>query len=154
MINSPGYDGMAWADAKKKITADLAAKGVAKATVNYKLRDWLFSRQRYWGEPFPIVWVNEADYAKAKAARGAALPAEPVTFVENGKKVFALPLPAGALPLALPDVQSFLPSGNGESPLANVPEWLEIWFNHETGEAVPASQAKPAGEAWLRGRCE
>ncbi len=154
LINSPGYDGMAWPEAKKKITADLAARGVGKATVNYKLRDWLFSRQRYWGEPFPIVWVNEIDYAKAKAARGNALPAEPVTFAEGGKRLFALPLPANALPLELPDVQSYLPSGTGESPLANVPEWLEIWFNHETGAAVPASQPRPVGDAWLRGRRE
>ncbi len=154
LINSPGYDGMAWPDAKKKITADLAARGVAKATVNYKLRDWLFSRQRYWGEPFPIVWVSESDYAKARAARGHALPEKPVTFVREGVAHYALPLPAGALPLPLPDVQSYLPSGKGESPLANVPDWLEIWFNPETGAAVPASQPKPAGEAWLRARRE
>jgi hypothetical protein len=65
LINSPGYDGLTWPEAKKKITIDLAARGVGKATVNYKLRDWLFSRQRYWGEPFPIVWISEADYRKA-----------------------------------------------------------------------------------------
>jgi leucyl-tRNA synthetase len=158
MINSPGYDGMAWPDAKKKITADLAARGIGKATVNYKLRDWLFSRQRYWGEPFPIVWVSEEDYAKVKTKRGesaaSALPSKPVTFASGGRTHYALPLPAGALPLQLPDVQSYLPSGTGESPLANVPEWLEIWFNHETGAAVPASQPRPAGEAWLRARRE
>ena len=154
LINSPGYDGMAWPDAKKKITADLAARGVGKATVNYKLRDWLFSRQRYWGEPFPIVWVGAEDYAKAKAARGAALPEKPVTFASGGETHYALPVPTVALPLVLPDVQSYLPSGSGESPLANVTEWLEIWFNHETGAAVPASQARPSGEAWLRARRE
>jgi leucyl-tRNA synthetase len=154
LINSPGYDGMPWPEAKKKITADLAARGAGKATVNYKLRDWLFSRQRYWGEPFPIVWVNAADYAKAKAARGATLPDKPVTYTSDGATHFALPLPARALPLELPDVQSYLPSGNGESPLANVPAWLEIWFNHETGAAMPAAQPRPAGEAWLRGRRE
>src|SRR5205085_1104593 len=120
VINSPGYDGMAWPEAKKKITADLAARGVGKATVNYKLRDWLFSRQRYWGEPFPIVWVSEVDYAKAKAARGDALPGSPVTFASEGVTHYALPLPAASLPLVLPDVQSYLPSGTGESPLANV----------------------------------
>lgn len=152
-IDSGFLDGLSTAEAKKKITADLAAKGIGKGTVNYKLRDWLFSRQRYWGEPFPIVWVNEADYARAAKVR-RDLPAQPVTFVENGVTLYALPLPETALPLQLPDVQSYLPSGTGESPLANVPEWLEIWLNAETGAAVPTSQPKPAGDAWVRGRRE
>ncbi len=154
LINSPGYDGLAWPEAKKKITTDLAVRGVARATVNYKLRDWLFSRQRYWGEPFPIVWVSESDYAQAKAARSSTLPTVPVTFTENGITHCALPLPVGALPLELPKVQSYLPSGSGESPLANVSEWLEIWFNYETGAAVPASQPRPDGDAWVRARRE
>jgi leucyl-tRNA synthetase len=153
LINSPGFDGLDWAEAKKKIIADLAAKGIGKATINYKLRDWLFSRQRYWGEPFPIVWVSEADYRRAAALR-SDLPAQPVTFVEGGVTQFALPLPDAALPLTLPDVQSYLPSGTGESPLANVSGWLEIWFNVQTGASVPASQSKPAGDAWVRGRRE
>ena len=154
LIHSDGYTGLAWADAKKKITADLAARGVAAATVNYKLRDWLFSRQRYWGEPFPIVWVNETDYRAAEKIRAGTLPANPVTFTSEGVTHFALPLPAAALPLALPDVQSYLPSGNGESPLANVTEWLELWLNVETGAAIPASQARPAGSSWIRARRE
>ena len=153
LINSPGYDGMDWADAKKKISADLATKGIGKATINYKLRDWLFSRQRYWGEPFPIVWVSETDYRKAAALR-SDLPASPVTFIENGVTQFALPLPEGSLPLTLPETQSYLPSGTGESPLANVTEWLEVWFNVQTGASVPASQPQPTGDAWVRGRRE
>ena len=153
LINSPGYDGLAWPDAKKKITLDLAARGVGKATVNYKLRDWLFSRQRYWGEPFPIVWISEADYRRAAALR-QDLPAQPVTFSENGVTLFALPLPAEALPLELPNVQSYLPSGNGESPLANETPWLEIWFNVATGAALSATEPRPAGEAWIRARRE
>ena len=154
LVNSPGYDNLPWSDAKQRLTADLAARGVAKATVNYKLRDWLFSRQRYWGEPFPIVWVSEADYAKARATRADALPSEPVTFRQDGVLHCALPLPASALPLELPPVQSYLPSGQGESPLANETDWLEIWFNFETGAAMPASQARPAGDAWVRARRE
>ncbi len=153
VINSPGYDGLSWPEAKKKITADLAAKGVAKGTVNYKLRDWLFSRQRYWGEPFPIVWVTEADYGCAAAGR-KDLPAHPVTFAEKGVTHYALPLPDAALPLVLPAVQSYLPSGNGESPLAHETAWLEIWLDTVTGAASPASSPKPAGENWIRARRE
>ena len=154
LINSPGYDGMAWSDAKQKITQNLSARGVAQATVNYKLRDWLFSRQRYWGEPFPIVWVDEANYAKAKIICPAALPSTPVTFKQSGTVHFALPVPAAALPLELPEVKSYLPSGGGESPLANETNWVEIWFNCESGQSVPATSLKPDGESWVRGRRE
>ncbi len=150
LTNSPGYDGLPWEEAKKKITAALAAQQRGKATVNYKLRDWLFSRQRYWGEPFPIVWVNAADYERAKAVR-TDLPAQPVTYSQNGDTLYALPLPVSALPLQLPDVQSYLPSGTGESPLANQTDWVDIWINVATGAAVPASQAKPSDGTWVRG---
>ncbi|MEI6861123.1 MAG: leucine--tRNA ligase [Verrucomicrobiota bacterium] len=154
LVNSPGYDGLPWPDAKKKISTDLAARGAGQATVNYKLRDWLFSRQRYWGEPFPIVWVGETDYAKVKAARPADMPTHAVTFAQDGITHFAVPLPAGALPLELPAVESYLPSGTGESPLANVTGWLEIWCDVVTGATVPAAQPRPAGAAWVRARRE
>jgi leucyl-tRNA synthetase len=156
LVHSEDYTGLPWGEAKKKLTADLAARGRGKATVNFKLRDWLFSRQRYWGEPFPVLWVTEGDYRLAAAARASDLPPEPVTYRDSATNAtwYALPLPASALPLTLPDVQTYLPSGNGESPLANVTEWLEVWINFNTGESVPASQAKPVGEAWIRARRE
>jgi len=146
-------NGLGVEDAKARINAWLESKQLGTRRINYKLRDWLFSRQRYWGEPFPIVWVSEPDYIRAAAIR-ADLPKEPVTFAEGGVTQYALPLPDAALPLQLPDVQSYLPSGTGESPLANETAWLEIWFNATTGESVPASQAKPAGDGWLRARRE
>ena len=154
LVHSEGYTGLDWREAKMRITADLAEKGTARPTVNFKLRDWLFSRQRYWGEPFPIVWVSEADYMKAVLERLADLPEQPVTYSSGGDTFFALPLPEQALPLTLPEVQSYLPSGTGESPLANVSEWLEIWVNYRTGESRPASATKPEGSAWIRGRRE
>jgi len=154
LINSGSYTGLDWAEAKRRITADLAARGVGQEAVNYKLRDWLFSRQRYWGEPFPIVWVDEADYRRAAAVRAADVPPAPVTYTQDGVTHYALPLPARALPLELPAVQTYLPSGTGESPLANCTAWLEIWFNYETGAALPATQPRPAGGAWVRARRE
>ena len=154
LVNSPGYEGLPWREAKRRITADLAARGAAKEAVNYKLRDWLFSRQRYWGEPIPIVWTSEADYRRAVAARPAGVPAVPVQYTSGGVTLFALPLPESALPLRLPEVQSYLPSGDGESALANVPDWLEIWYDHETGATVPASGPRPAGPSWIRARRE
>ncbi len=89
-------DGLAPVDAIPKITAWLETIGKGRKSVNYKLRDWLFARQRYWGEPFPIVWVE----------------GEPK------------PLPEEQLPLVLPETTNFTPSGNGESPLANLEDWL------------------------------
>src|ERR1035437_864332 len=147
LIHSAAYTGLDWPEAKKRITADLAARNAGKATVNFKLRDWLFSRQRYWGEPFPIVWLNEADYRHPIAHRSGDVPASPVRFTSGGVTQYPLPLPAGALPLELPSVQSYLPSGNDESPLDNESAWLEIWFNVETGAAGPAAAPKPAGDA-------
>ncbi len=146
-------NGLQVEEAKARIIAWLEEKDLGERRVNYKLRDWLFSRQRYWGEPFPIVWVSETDYRRAAALR-SDLPATPVTFAENGVMQYALPLPTTALPLTLPEVQSYLPSGTGESPLANETAWLDIWFNAQTGEAVPATRPRPAGEPWMRARRE
>jgi leucyl-tRNA synthetase len=154
LINSGAYSGLDWAEAKQRITAELAGRGAGKAAVTFKLRDWLFSRQRYWGEPFPIVWVDEADYRRAAAARPADFPSTPVVYRLDGRDHYAMPLPAAALPLELPEVQSYLPSGTGESPLAHCTDWLEIWINCSTGEFVPASGPRPVGEAWIRGRRE
>ncbi len=89
-------NGLAPDDAIPKITAWLESHGKGRKAVNYKLRDWLFARQRYWGEPFPIVWVE-------------------------GR---TLPIPEEQLPVLLPETSNFKPSGNGESPLANLTDWL------------------------------
>ncbi len=89
-------DGLTPADAIPKITAWLESRGKGRKTINYKLRDWLFARQRYWGEPFPIIWTD----GESK------------------------PLPEEQLPLTLPETKNFKPSGSGESPLANLKDWL------------------------------
>ena len=158
LVHSDGYSGLPWAEAKQRITADLAARGAGRATINYRLRDWLFSRQRYWGEPFPLVWVNTTDYAAALATAAGAgvelpVPTEPVTCVIDGETRYALPLPEAALPLRLPEVTSYQPTGTGESPLAAITEWVDIWYNPATAEAVPATAAQPA-PTWIRARRE
>ncbi len=98
-------NGLPVREAKKKITDWLAKKGYGKEAVNYKLRDWLFSRQRYWGEPFPIIFVD----GEAK------------------------PVPEEELPVTLPDVEKYQPSGTGESPLATIDEWVNT-TDPETGK--------------------
>ena len=105
-----------------KITAWLEAKGKGKKAVNYKLRDWLFARQRYWGEPFPVAWVEE----------------DPK------------PLSEEQLPLLLPETTNFKPSGNGESPLANLSEWLTITDSATGKPARRETNTMPqwAGSCW------
>lgn len=154
LIHSDGYSGLPWQEAKQRITADLADKGRAKATVNFKLRDWLFSRQRYWGEPIPIVWVDQTGYEAAVAARMAGLPDSPVTYEADGMTHYALPVPEDRLPLELPDVASYQPSDSGESPLANAHAWVDIWFNPTTGDSVGANEAPSDTTGWIRGRRE
>ncbi|MGI8435805.1 MAG: leucine--tRNA ligase [Chthoniobacterales bacterium] len=95
-INSPLIEGLPTKEAKEKITQVLADRGAGRRAVNYKLRDWLFSRQRYWGEPFPIVW---------ESGRHRSLGEE-------------------ELPLVPPDLEDFKPTGTGEPPLAKATEWL------------------------------
>ncbi len=95
-INSPIINGLTSAEAKKKITAWLEERGLGKRAINYKLRDWLFSRQRYWGEPFPIVWEN----GKHRALQEKELPVVP------------------------PPLDDYKPTGTGEPPLAKAKEWI------------------------------
>lgn len=153
LINSGDCDGLSPAEAKEKLDARFSAARRGRSTIQFKLRDWLFSRQRYWGEPFPIVWVTEQDYARATATAKLPVPTEPVTAVIDDETRFALPLPTDALPLRLPNVQSYEPTGTGESPLAAITAWLEIWHNPQTGEAVPATDPQPAAH-WVRARRE
>ena len=97
LVNSGFLNGLSVAEAKKKILEWLEENHVGKAKTNYKLRDWVFSRQRYWGEPIPIVHCPECG---------------------------AVPVPEDQLPLRLPDVESYEPTGTGESPLAGIDEWV------------------------------
>lgn len=97
MINSGEWNGMESSVLKKEAPHIIEEKGFGRATVNYKLRDWVFSRQRYWGEPIPIVHCPDCG---------------------------PVPVPEDQLPLLLPDVESYEPTGTGESPLAAIDEWV------------------------------
>jgi len=115
-------DGLRAAAAIGKITAWLEQRGVGKKAINYKLRDWLFSRQRYWGEPIPIVWADGEPHA----------------------------IPEQMLPVALPETQSFKPSGTGESPLANLKGWVETTLPGTSQPARRETNTMPqwAGSCW------
>ena len=145
MINSGIYNGMQSNVALDKIIGDLKDSGKGKRTINYKLRDWLFSRQRYWGEPFPIVWIKEEDYFKAirfeNSNVASYLPKEPVYFEENGFRRYAMPISPTELPLHLPEIEVIEPSGSEESPLANVSDWVNVYYNILTGETRQVSDS-------------
>jgi leucyl-tRNA synthetase len=121
-INSDFLNGLHIAEAKEKITDWLEENGVGNKSVNFKLRDWLFSRQRYWGEPFPIIHVD----------------GEPK------------PLPESELPVTLPEVDDFQPTKSGEPPLARAEDWIKT-TDPETGkEAIRETNTMPqwAGSCW------
>jgi leucyl-tRNA synthetase len=121
-VNSDFLNSLETPDAKKKITAWLEEKGLGRRTINYKLRDWLFSRQRYWGEPFPIVWQPSPDG----------------TFHHQ-------PLPEASLPLLPPELSDFKPTSTGEPPLARAKQWVEL-----PGGAKRETNTMPqwAGSCW------
>ncbi len=122
-VNSGFLDGMDTETAKKAITAWLEERKLGKLAINYKLRDWLFSRQRYWGEPIPVV---------------------------HCPKCGVVALPESSLPLALPDVTTYEPSGTGESPLAKIAEWVQTTCPVCGGPAKRETNTMPqwAGSCW------
>ena len=148
LIDSGEFSGMHSSEARDKIIDWLNQKGSAKEKVNYKLRDWVFSRQRYWGEPFPIVWVSEEDYQKAAGEVAELLPKQPVS--RNDGKEFALPVPLTQLPVVLPMVDKFQPEGLGKGPLAQATDWVNVWFNTKSGETVSASKSMPDEGNWVK----
>ncbi|MDR0451957.1 MAG: leucine--tRNA ligase [Treponema sp.] len=128
-VNSGPFNGLPTRETIAKITAWLEEKGAGKKAVNYKLRDWVFSRQRYWGEPIPVVHCE-----RCRAEQGSAI----------------VPLPESALPLTLPEVQSYAPTGTGESPLAGITDWVNTRCPKCGGPARRETNTMPqwAGSCW------
>ena len=144
LINSGELSHKDSESAKNAIIERLAADKRGKASVNFKLRDWLFSRQRYWGEPFPVIWLNESDYAQVDDSLKSVK--RPVTCEVDGELLYAIILPETELPLELPSVESYTPSPDGQSPLSKASDWLKVFIDPKTG----ASSAE-AREGWLPG---
>jgi len=122
-VNSGEFTGLPTEEAKKRITSWLEEKGIGKRAVNYKLRDWIFSRQRYWGEPIPVV---------------------------HCEKCGIVPLSEKDLPLKLPQVKSYAPTGTGESPLAGITDWVNTACPKCGGKAKRETNTMPqwAGSCW------
>ncbi len=123
LVNSEFLNGLSVAEAKVKITEFLTEKGIGHAKTNYKLRDWVFSRQRYWGEPIPIIHCDKCGY---------------------------VPLKEEELPLMLPEVDSYMPTDTGESPLAAMDSWVNVSCPKCGGPAKRETDTMPqwAGSSW------
>ena len=123
LINSDFLNGLEVKDAKEKMIKFLEEKGIGQAKTNYKLRDWVFSRQRYWGEPIPMVHCDKCGY---------------------------VPIDESELPLLLPEVESYMPTDNGESPLAAMTDWVNTTCPCCGGPAKRETDTMPqwAGSSW------
>lgn len=123
LINSEEFTGLTVEEAKEKITDKLVNMGIAKKVNNYKMRDWIFSRQRFWGEPIPMIYCEKCGWQ---------------------------PMKEEDLPLLLPDVAEYEPTENGESPLANITSWVNTTCPHCGGKAKRETDTMPnwAGSSW------
>ncbi len=123
LMNSPLIDGLSPDEAKRKMIEILEERGIGRQKVNYKLRDWVFSRQRYWGEPMPLVYCDVCGWQ---------------------------PVPESELPVLLPDVENYEPTDNGESPLAKMTDWINTTCPKCGGAARRETDTMPqwAGSSW------
>lgn len=131
LVNSGAFDGMQSSEAREEIVAWLEEQGTGRTKTTFKMRDWLISRQRYWGAPIPVVHTE---------SHGVIAIAD------------------DQLPVVLPDVEDYKPQkntgGGATSVLATVEDWVHVWIDTQTTETVPYSAGKPAGDHWVEGHRE
>ena len=127
LINSGDFDGLRSEEAREQVVAWLEQQGLGRSKTTYKMRDWLISRQRYWGAPIPMVHVDGFG---------------PIAVADE------------CLPVILPEVENFKPTGGNTSVLAQVDDWVRVWVDVEAGKTVPITEPKPAGDNWHEGRRE
>lgn len=133
LINSESFDGLTSDEAKIKITEYVGGKVVTR----YKLRDWVFARQRYWGEPFPVVYATKINLETGELERDAS--AEPIMVADS------------ELPVLLPEVESYEPTGTGESPLAIINNFINIYgYLNEEGEFISCNQSDEKAKLFKR----
>lgn len=121
LINSAEFSGLVVEDAKEKITDKLVAKGIARRVNNYKLREWIFARQRYWGEPIPVIHYDDG-----------------TTGV----------LDDADLPLVLPELKDYSPSKDGSSPLNKATDWVNVSYHGKSGKRETSTMPGSAGASW------
>jgi len=126
-IHSGEFDGLTTAEFKQRITAWLSERGLGRHKVNYKLRDWLFSRQRYWGEPFPILFELDEQ-------------GNPTGVIE--------PVPVNELPVTLPELEDFKPTGKPEPPLEKAKDWVYVTRNGKRYKRETNTMPQWAGSCW------
>ena len=126
LINSGEYSGLNSDEASEKIIEKLNSDGLGSAKTTFKIRDWLISRQRYWGAPIPIVHTEDGPIAVADSC----------------------------LPVVLPEIENYQNNSNNTSVLASVEDWVNVWVNKKTGETLNISESKPDGEDWVEGKRE
>jgi len=165
LFDSGDWSGMTSEEAREKMMAFAEAKKIGGKKVNYKLRDWLFSRQRYWGEPIPLIHIERSDYAtlevastpKKSAGQAYRVEKDGTNFLYVDEKnlgqiydgLTSYIVCEQNLPLVLPEVKNYEPSGDGDSPLANVSEWLKVEFAPNlTGHRETNTMPQWAGSCW------
>lgn len=149
LVSAGVFSGMGVPDARKRIGDAVGAVPQKR----YKIRDWIFSRQRFWGEPFPIVWVAGRE-AYDRIVAGPVkewLPTQPISYVDSGIEYFAVPvLPEYLASMQLPKVESYEPTGTLNGPLAGIDSWVHAYINPETGEV----SNEPDTTEWIAAKRE